>query len=323
MKTIEAQTQRPRETRARRRTWASRGALLAGIVALGAFSVVAFSAGHARQTAAVRSPHDGPLPYSKQQFNRILRATQTAAGDPTADLVAEGQALFNSADIAKPGQSCATCHVSGGSSGVAGIIQHPTKPGDFTGPRTAPALWNIADTAPYGWNGATPTLRAFAVRVIGLFFKDAATQPADVTAHQAAALEAFMNTIKPPRTAFDTGQLSPDARSGQQVFMEKCAVCHTPPLFVDHRVHNIGVPIMPGTTDPGSALPGVAPGALTVGGFDTPQLRGISNAAPYMHNGAFKSLEQVIDFYHGKSRIEGLRIGGRERRELLAFLQSL
>ena len=35
---------------------------------------------------------------------------------------------------------------------------HPQETGDFKGPREPPPLWNIADTAPYGWTGHEPAL---------------------------------------------------------------------------------------------------------------------------------------------------------------------
>jgi cytochrome c peroxidase len=70
--------------------------------------------------------------------------------------------------------------------------------------------------------------------------------------------------------------------------------------------------------------------------FKVPTLRNIALTAPYMHNGAFKSLEDVIDFYdRGGGVGAGLRVPNQtlsanplrlrafERRDLVAFLRTL
>src|SRR5207248_2598373 len=60
---------------------------------------------------AATTVHDIPNPYSNATYNRILRATQTAAASSTqAALEAEGEQLFTSKDLAKPGKACADCH---------------------------------------------------------------------------------------------------------------------------------------------------------------------------------------------------------------------
>jgi cytochrome c peroxidase len=67
------------------------------------------------------------------------------------------------------------------------------------------------------------------------------------------------------------------------------------------------------------------------GAFKTPTLRNVTQRDPYMHNGIFQSLEDILDFYDrgggavsGKSPlIHTLELTGQEKRDLLAFLQSL
>ena len=69
--------------------------------------------------------------------------------------------------------------------------------------------------------------------------------------------------------------------------------------------------------------------------FKTPSLRNVELTAPYMHNGVYRTLEDVVDFYdRGGAGIgielpnqtlspEPLRLSGREKRDLIAFLGAL
>ena len=78
----------------------------------------------------------------------------------------------------------------------------------------------------------------------------------------------------------------------------------------------VNVPQLGDGDDPGSArIPG---------GFNTPHLRDIRNTAPYMHNGAFDTLEKVVDFYNGNPITGGpLRLTGPEKADLVAYLKTL
>jgi len=288
------------------------GAWIGGIALV---AILVSGCGRSTHRAAAKfDPHAGSV-FSDSQMNSILRATATAASTTPADtLVADGRRLFRSTSVAKQGQSCNTCHVDGGSGGELSVIVHPTKAGDFTGDRTALPLWNVSKTGPWGWQGNTPTLQAFTARVVGNFFKTGATQSADVTAKQVAALVAYMNTLSPPVSPFDTGAMSDAAKRGQAVFMAKCASCHTPPLFTDGLNHDIGVPNINGATDPG-----VGPGGT---GFNTPQLRDVANKTPYFHNGMFTTLDEVVTFYDGQSTLD-IQLSGPEKADLVEFLRSL
>jgi len=62
------------------------------------------------------------------------------------------------------------------------------------------------------------------------------------------------------------------------------------------------------------------------GSFITPGLRGLSHTAPYMHNGRYTSLEEVVDFHDRGdgpgSELRPLRLSAHERQALVAFLQN-
>lgn len=162
--------------------------------------------------------------------------------------------------------------------------------------------------------------------------------------------------------------ISMAAKRGLKLFVGAghCELCHAGPAFTDGQFHNLGLPTRPGAApDPGrdagirrvradpfnadSAFSDSAGGKANerlrflpaagamLGAFKTPSLRNVALTAPYMHDGRFASLEQVLEFY---ARVPpappGQRIGPRERtadlvprlsvaqrQDLLAFLQTL
>ena len=67
------------------------------------------------------------------------------------------------------------------------------------------------------------------------------------------------------------------------------------------------------------------------GAFRTPTLRHIAKTAPYMHDGRIRTLKEVVDFYVGggssnpnlDKEIKELKLNGRERADLVEFLESL
>ena len=94
----------------------------------------------------------------------------------------------------------------------------------------------------------------------------------------------------------------------------QCADCHFDPLFTDHTYHNLGVPKNPDNpfynmppefnpdgaafVDLGLGLNPTVMSSSQNGKFRVPTLRNVALTAPYMHNGVFQTLEQVVDFYN-------------------------
>jgi cytochrome c peroxidase len=288
------------------------------VTALALAVVVGACAGTHKSAKTGFDPHGDPG-ISTSKLAQILNAAQAiTASTSRAALVAEGQKLFESTSRGRQGEACATCHVNGGGVNMAvGIINHPQKPGDFTGPRTPIPLWGVANTAPYTWGGTVPTLETQVTNTILNFFVNGKTQPAATTAKQMAAIVAYLKTLKPPTTAFDNGTMSAEALQGQALFNGKatCVHCHSGPFFTDNRIHVIDVPPLPGETDPGNpSLPG---------GFNTASLRDVRNSAPYMHNGSLPTLSAVIDFYDN-NKVAGVPpLSGPDKAALVAYLASL
>jgi cytochrome c peroxidase len=123
---------------------------------------------------------------------------------------------------------------------------------------------------------------------------------------------------RPPITAHDQGRLTAEQLRGEEIFVGKggCIACHGGPLFTDNLIHDTDVPQLPGANDPGAARP--------PGGFNTPQMRDLRNTAPYMHNGVFKSIEVVVEFYNANEITGGpLRLTPEEKTELVEYLKAL
>lgn len=157
----------------------------------------------------------------------------------------------------------------------------------------------------------------------------------------------------------DRNALSPAARRGLALFTGKagCLQCHSGPLASDQNFHNLGLPEHPlfetmplaqvthryeqyikGVTeaqyrsaDRDLGLYYVTKRPEDIGKFRTPSLRELRYTAPYMHNGLFGTLDEVIEFYNagggpapGKSPLlRPLGLTAQERQDLRAFLESL
>ena len=101
------------------------------------------------------------------------------------------------------------------------------------------------------------------------------------------------------------------------------------PLFSDFQYHNIGVGGRYGEPDAGRyELTRQQP---DWGAFRTPPLRNSAKAPPYMHDGSFATLEEVVEFYSAGGRpnpnlsplIRPLHLDGYEKSALVAFIRAM
>ena len=151
-----------------------------------------------------------------------------------------------------------------------------------------------------------------------------------------AAFERSLVTFNSPFDRYRAGDkhaLSSEQKEGMDLFFSvrtACSSCHVAPLFTDNAWHNLGVPqVGPKAVDNGRA--DVTKDPADTGAFKTPMLRHIDKTGPYMHDGVFKTLEEVVAFYVGgggnvpnKSPLmKPLNIDAKEQRALVAFLRSL
>ena len=136
------------------------------------------------------------------------------------------------------------------------------------------------------------------------------------------------------------GQTFPNGVTVPETIVGTCTVCHDTPNAGNHSVKaplNIGLtdpsvaPFLPvytlrnlatnelvETTDPGRAL--ISGKWADVGRFKGPVLRALAARAPYFHNGAAASLDEVVDFYERRFQ---MGLTPRERADLIAFLRAL
>ena len=148
----------------------------------------------------------------------------------------------------------------------------------------------------------------------------------------------------------DTAALNREERLGLNLFMGKarCATCHfaplfngtVPPMYQDSEVEVLGVPATAGSrrmqVDADSGRFRLTRSAPHLFAFRTPGVRNAALTAPYMHNGVYKTLEEVVDFYnHGGATgfgltlpnqtlpFDSLRLRPLERRAIVKFMQAL
>ncbi len=157
------------------------------------------------------------------------------------------------------------------------------------------------------------------------------------------AIAAFERTIISNNSRFDRyargehDALSPAERRGLNVFRSlktRCFECHNFPTFANPDFKVIGVPDLPGQ-EPDLGR-GEIDGPAYNRAFKVPTLRNVALTAPYMHNGVFQTLEEVIDFYAGgggrglgldipniDDKIRAFGITKQEKQDLIAFLHAL
>jgi cytochrome c peroxidase len=128
----------------------------------------------------------------------------------------------------------------------------------------------------------------------------------------------------------DEKAVSASAKHGFELFQDKakCAVCHMGYNFTDNGFHNIGLKTS-GEPDVGRFAQ--RPLKSMHGAFKTPTLRDIGLTAPYMRNGSYKTLMQVVEHYDrggdDKTNLDinmvPLSLTASEKADLVAFLESL
>ena len=288
----------------------------------------------------------------------------------TGEGVALGELLFNDPRLsAGRRQSCAGCHQErrAFSDSVALSLGVDRVPGT----RNAMPLFNLAWSPAYAWDGSKPRIRdqvlaamtnpiemhAELPSVVARLQNDralrekfaAAFGSGEISAERVLlALEQYLLTLvsgdsKLNRALRGEAQLSADEQRGFELFITEydpargrrgadCFHCHGGVLFTDFGYRDNG--IGGGTSDGGRG--GVNGRETDRGKFKTPSLRNVALTAPYMHDGRFATLEDVVAHYdHGVRRTaawdpnlakhpnEGLQLGMDDQRALVAFLRTL
>lgn len=170
------------------------------------------------------------------------------------------------------------------------------------------------------------------------------------------AIASYIRSLTPFNSKFDRNinqqesTLTPQEILGFNLFMgkAKCATCHFPPTFngtvppnfKETELEMLGIPQHPDTAqatiDPDLGRYHLFKTQERKFFFKTPTVRNIMLTAPYMHNGVYKTLEEVVDFYNrgGGDGIgisqplqtlppDQLNLSLKEQQALIAFMKSL
>jgi len=346
-----------------RRTTLTVGLFLSVWAALGAGSVLPSDAaqdksGAAGSAAAAAAPGEYKLqlPFGLDESAIVIPADNPL----TKDKVELGRLLFFDKRLSKNNTiACASCHMASHaftdgqkvSTGIHGL----------KGGRSAPVSFNRLFSKTQFWDGRAATLEEQSVgpfvspvehgfadhdemiakmkKVPGYRkrFKD--VFGTDVTIGGVGkAIASFQRTVlsgNSPADRFDLGgdekAISPEAQKGLELFRGKarCTRCHSGFNFTDEKFHNLGIGWDTNTVDLGRYM--VTNNPADIGAFKTPTLREIARSAPYMHDGRFKTLEEVVNFYnrggvknpHQDELIIPLELTDQEKHDLVEFLRTL
>ncbi|MCD9616626.1 cytochrome-c peroxidase [Chryseobacterium gleum] len=283
-----------------------------------------------------------------------------------------GKMLFFDPRLSGSGQiSCASCHnpETGWSDGSRVSVGHNKQ----AGTRNAPSLINIGYAKSFFWDGRATTLEE-QVKVpienpveMNLHMSMAAKNISKIEEYKPYFVKAFGNgevteekitkaiatferSLTSPPSRFDqfvTGKkdaLTDSEINGLHLFRTKanCINCHNTPYFSDQKFHNLGLTYY-GTQyeDLGRYL--VTKKNEDIGKFKTPALREVSQNKPYMHNGLFPELANVVMTYnagmikeipkesqlndskfpHKSGMIQKLNLTDDEVFDIVAFLKTL
>ncbi|MDX1378222.1 MAG: cytochrome c peroxidase, partial [Anaerolineales bacterium] len=313
-------------------------------------------------------PHDEVLPKEKwgagassvlPAYSGLQREFPPLNGETSPEKAELGRMLFfdpvlsNNQDL-----SCATCHNPslGFSDGLQTAMNLQ---------RNSMSLWNVGYGSNFFWDGREPTLESQLLVPLHAPNEMAASDEETVSRLKAipayvdmfgsafgggaesitienlqTAIAAFERTLISNDSPFDkyaAGQF--DALTGQQrrgldLFRSastRCFECHAAPTFGNDNFFVTGVPDLDG--QPHDAGRAAVSDDGKDGAFKAPSLRNVALSAPYMHNGVFDTLEEVIDFYAkggGAERgiavdrqIVPFELSAQEREDLITFLFAL
>jgi cytochrome c peroxidase len=258
--------------------------------------------------------------------------------------------------------SCASCHIP--QFAFCDTAQFSKGVGGSLGRRNSPGITNMTSRPFFFYDGRAATLEQQVLMPIQDTLEMHATLPAVVarlarhktydaafrelygappTAENlAGALAAFVRTLETSNTPFDRwmrGKPNPMGASavrGRAIFMKKgkCFDCHFSPDFTGDEFRNVGLYTgRRNLKDRGRF--DITLDSADLGKFKVPGLRNVAVTAPYMHNGMFKTLEEVIEFYDQPNQVvpgginrdtllnEPLNLTVEEKADLKAFLEAL
>lgn len=269
-----------------------------------------------------------------------------------------GRALFHDPILSKDNTiSCASCHSSYNAfSHTDHALSHGIN--NQIGTRNAPALMNLAWHKSFMWDGAINHLDFQALAPISnskemdekietvakklqsskiypkLFYL--AFNDSIITGEMILkSLSQFELTLISANSKYDRvkknkEQFTEQEQKGYQLFQKNCNVCHLEPLFSNYDFANNGLPSDTTLNDFGKWM--ITKKTADSLKFKVPTLRNLSYTYPYMHDGRFKKLNEVLNHYTNgikqspvlaKELANPIVLSSNEKADLIAFLLTL
>lgn len=271
-----------------------------------------------------------------------------------------GRALFHDPILSADSTiSCVSCHLQYSAfTHIDHRLSHGI--GGHIGTRNSPALMNLAWAKLLMWDGAVNHLDMQPLAPIAhpdemglsidrvvtrlnnqhiyrqLFY--AAYGDSNVTGERVLkAISQFMLTIVSANSKYDKVKrheqgfsFTQQEANGYRIFRKNCESCHKEPLFTTNEFANNGLPVDTTLNDVGRAKISHNPNDSFY--FKIPTLRNIEFSYPYMHDGRFMKLKEVMDHYTtgiqhtphlSKELREPMQLTSNEKVDLTAFLMTL
>ncbi len=288
-------------------------------------------------------------------------------GNPlTVEGIELGHHLFYDPILSSNGLSCSSCHLASKAYSVPVFV---TGIGDSI---SVLPIMNLAFNPNFTWNGQFPTTESVCMldfeppffntnmdtlverleannKYKNMFFRSfgnnsfRSMSDLELKSKIVAAIGQFIRTLTSSNSKFDrylnhTENLTSSELSGMAIFFTEqgdCFHCHGGPLMTSNAITNIGLDSIPAGQDRGKY--NYTGNILDDGKFSIPSLRNVALTAPYMHDGRFHTLEDVVDFYnsgvHQTSpnvdpimtkafKIFGLQLTPSEKQSLVDFLKT-
>lgn len=269
-----------------------------------------------------------------------------------------GRRLFYDGQLSKDGNfPCASCHQP---FAAMANFEHNFSHGfnnQFT-TRNAPSLANLAWQTAFNWDGGITHLDLQPLHpltasnemaenldtIIIKLKKDTAYRrmfaaafgsPLINTQRITKALSQFLLTLVSASSKYDRVMAGKDSfnlpeRLGYAMFQEKCATCHPAPLFTDYSYRNNGITLDTTLKDVGRMDITHQPEDSLK--FKVPSLRNVMQTFPYMHDGRYYSIFDVLDHYNKKMTVgpttdpllkNKIPLSNFEKGQIVAFLMTL
>jgi len=238
----------------------------------------------------------GPPAYDVYDVSTIALGPK-----PELTLERKGELLFHDATIcSQHWQSCASCHPDARVDGLNWDLMND----DQGNPKNTKSMLLAHRTPPSMAAGVRPTAEV-AVRagIDHILFSD---RPEE----EAVAIDAYLKSLQPvPSPHLVDGRLSAAAQRGRDLFQRvNCDRCHPAPLYTDRKLHNVG---SRGHYDYRDR-------------FDTPTLIEVWRTAPYLHDGRYVTIEDLLKKgRHGLTGRRGKELNAQAIDDLVQFVLSL